>query len=153
MQLRRALPLSLVALLASSGCVSVGADTDPAPAPGTSAPLEARDPAGASPPTAGPDLPPPVPESRPLPLGRLPQPDGEPDAERPPAAAAAAARPPAARNAKPPAAPRRAHPPQPAPPRGPRQPAPLPRPDELCAAAEGTVPPSIVDLCIRQYGR
>ncbi|MFE6843920.1 hypothetical protein [Streptomyces sp. NPDC057686] len=150
MQLRRALPLSLAALLASSGCVLVGADTDPAPAPGTSAPLDARDPAEASPPAAGPGLPPPVPESRPLPLGRLPAPEGEPD---PAPAPARAARPPAARSAKPPAAPRREHPPQPAPPRGPRQRAPLPRPDELCAAAEGTVPPSIVDLCIRQYGR
>ncbi|TDU79827.1 hypothetical protein [Streptomyces sp. KS 21] len=150
MQLRRALPLSLVALLASSGCVSVGADADPAPATGTSAPLEARDPAGASPPTAVPDLTPPLPESRPLPLGQLPGADQEPDPERPPARAA---RPPAARSAKPPAAPRRAHPPQPAPPRSPRQGAALPRPDELCAAAEGAVPPSIVDLCIRQYGR
>ncbi|MFI6001568.1 hypothetical protein ACIA98_14275 [Streptomyces sp. NPDC051366] len=150
MQLRRALPLSLAALLASSGCISVGSGADPAPAPGTAAPLDARDPADASPPTAGPGLPPPIPESRPLPLGQLPQPDEEPDPERPPAGAARQS---AARSAKPAAAPRRAHPPQPAPPRGPRHGAPLPRPDELCAAAEGTVPPSIVDLCIRQYGR
>ncbi|MGW7438672.1 hypothetical protein [Streptomyces sp. NPDC054849] len=34
-----------------------------------------------------------------------------------------------------------------------RRPAPPPRPDELCAAAEGVVPPSVVDLCLRQYGR
>ncbi|MEV0411555.1 hypothetical protein AB0I68_12315 [Streptomyces sp. NPDC050448] len=145
MQLRRALPLSLVALLASTGCVSVGPDAAPAPSRGSSTPLDAPDTPDASPVAAAPGIPPPFPESRPLPLGRLPA----PDPERPPAKAA---RPPAARTAKP-SAPRRAHPPQPAPPRIPRQPAPLPRPDELCAAAEGAVPPSIVDLCIRQYGR
>ncbi|MFB7147775.1 hypothetical protein ACFCYA_00005, partial [Streptomyces virginiae] len=34
-----------------------------------------------------------------------------------------------------------------------RRPAPPPRVDELCAAADGVVPPSIVDLCLRQYDR
>ncbi|WP_030157888.1 hypothetical protein [Streptomyces sp. NRRL S-244] len=146
MQLRRALPLSLVALLASTGCVSVGPDVAPAPARGTSAPADAQDTPEAPP---APDLPPGPPESLPLPLGRLPGPPADPPGR------AAPERPPAVRGAKPPAAPRRAHPPKPAPPRTPRQPAPprLPRPDELCAAAEGAVPPSIVDLCIRQYGR
>ncbi|WP_406180539.1 hypothetical protein [Streptomyces sp. NBC_01006] len=141
MQLRRALPLSLVALLASTGCVSVGPDAAPAPPRGTSAPADAQDTPEAPP---APDRPPSPPESLPLPLGQLPEPPVR----------AAPERPPAVRSAKPPAAPRRAHPPKPAPPRTPRQPAPprLPRPDELCAAAEGAVPPSIVDLCIRQYG-
>lgn len=37
----------------------------------------------------------------------------------------------------------------------PESPRPVPAPavDELCAAAEGSVPPSIVDLCLRQAGR
>ncbi|MFF4099682.1 hypothetical protein [Streptomyces sp. NPDC001903] len=148
MQLRRALPLSLVALLASTGCVCVGPEAVPAPAParGSSAAEDARDTAEESP---APDLPPAPPESLPLPLGRLPEPPA------PPPVRAAPERPPAVRGGKPPAAPRRARPPKPAPPHTPRQPAPprLPRPDELCAAAEGAVPPSIVDLCIRQYGR
>lgn len=54
---------------------------------------------------------------------------------------------------KPPVAPHRARPANPVPPRTARQPAPPARPDEPCPAAEGSVPPSIVDLCIRQYGR
>ncbi|WP_162689166.1 hypothetical protein [Streptomyces sp. ICC1] len=41
-------------------------------------------------------------------------------------------------------------PPQAPPARPGRPPARPPRLDELCAAAEGTVPPSVVDLCIRQ---
>ncbi|MFE2474384.1 hypothetical protein [Streptomyces sp. NPDC059389] len=146
MQLRRALPLSLAALLASTGCVSVAPEAVPAPSRGSSAAADAQDTADAS---AAPDRPPAPPESLPLPLGRLPEPPA------PPPVRAAPERPPAVRGAKPPAAPRRARPPKPAPPRTPRQAVPprLPRPDELCAAAEGGVPPSIVDLCIRQYGR
>ncbi|MEW2415441.1 hypothetical protein AB0953_17225 [Streptomyces sp. NPDC046866] len=58
---------------------------------------------------------------------------------------------------KPAASPRRAHAPKPSPPRTKHRqgpvPAPAPRMDELCGAAEGTVPPSIVDLCVREYGR
>ncbi|WP_327130915.1 hypothetical protein OG311_05625 [Streptomyces sp. NBC_01343] len=146
MQLRRALPLSLVALLASAGCVCVGPEAVPAPARDSSAAADAQDTADAS---AAPDRPPAHAESLPLPLGRLPEPPA------PPPVRAAPERPPAVRGAEPPAAPRRARPAKPAPPRTPRQPAAprLPRPDELCAAAEGAVPPSIVDLCIRQYGR
>ncbi|MFB7978696.1 hypothetical protein [Streptomyces vinaceus] len=147
MQLRRALPLSLVALLASTGCVSVGREASPAPEHGTSAPADAEVTADAPP---APDLPPP-PRSAALPLGELP----EPEPPVAPPVRAAPERPPAVRGAKPPAAARRARPPGPAAPRTPRQEAApaLPRPDELCAAAEGAVPPSIVDLCIRQYGR
>ncbi|MGW6781354.1 hypothetical protein [Streptomyces sp. NPDC054987] len=137
MQLRRALPLSLVALLASAGCVSV-APQDPARA---AAPSPVRE----SVPSADASAPPPA---RPaLPLGELPAP-------APPEQAPAA-----------PAAPReRAHEKQAAPPRRTRvpgsatahprrRPKPPPRLDELCAAADGVVPPSIVDLCLRQYGR
>ncbi|MEV7524279.1 hypothetical protein [Streptomyces sp. NPDC091371] len=113
MQLRRALPLSLVALLASAGCVSVG-PAEPVPGPVTG---PAR---GPVPPVAAPDAP------VSLPLGNLP------------------------------ALPRRARTPGPAsgrPRRTPVPPADPARVDGLCAAAEGAVPPSIVDLCLRQYGR
>ncbi|MFD5678386.1 hypothetical protein ACFWID_40505, partial [Streptomyces sp. NPDC127040] len=65
---------------------------------------------------------------------------------------AKAARPLSGRPAKP-APPRRAHPPGPASPHPGRRPAAPPAMDELCAAADGTVPPSIVDLCLREYGR
>ncbi|MGW1773385.1 hypothetical protein [Streptomyces sp. NPDC002104] len=162
MQLRRALPLSLVALLASAGCVSVGGPRDAglperdsvttADAPELSRPDDAS-------PTAGPVALP----AEPLPLGELPARagangadtgrDGGPEPSR---RAAKAPRPAAERRAKP-AAPRRAHPPKTTaarPDRPARNPVPpLPRPDELCAAAEGSLPPSIVDLCIRQAGR
>ncbi|MCM9077677.1 hypothetical protein L1606_06245 [Streptomyces spororaveus] len=149
MQLRRAVPLSLVVLLASTGCVSVG-PRDPAPAPVR----------GSVPPAEAPEVPAPLA----LPLGALPgaatpapdanrardadaaakpgrkqAPDPEPSRERPPAKAA------------PP--PRRKRVPGPAPAHPRRRPAPPPRLDQLCSAAEGTVPPSIVDLCLRQYGR
>ncbi|MFB6810117.1 hypothetical protein [Streptomyces sp. NPDC056387] len=100
MRFRRALPLSLVALLASVGCVSTGPETAPGP-----------------------------------------------DAD--PARGSSA---PAVPGTKPPVAPRRARQAKPAPPRTPRQPAPPSAPHDPCAAAEGSVPPSIVDLCIRQYG-
>ncbi|MCX5379995.1 hypothetical protein [Streptomyces sp. NBC_00091] len=144
---RAALPFSLLALLASAGCVSVG--------PESGAPGPLRDPV---PPADAPDAPDgpdarrasgPAPEL-PLPLGEVPDPEPEPPAPPP----ARAARPPAERPAKP-AAPRRARPPQPPAPRVPRQPA-APRllgGEELCEAAQGAVPPSIVDLCVRQYGR
>ncbi|MET9603674.1 hypothetical protein ABZZ17_01265 [Streptomyces sp. NPDC006512] len=161
MQLRRAaLPLSLLALLASAGCVSVG--------PESGAPGPVR---GSVPPLGRPDAPegrrsddgPPVLS---LPLGEIPDPESEPPPARgraaeqeeredgPPAARAPRkAGPPAgARHAKP-AAPRRVRPVKPTPPRPPRPAVPrLPRGEELCAAAEGTVPPSVVDLCVRQYG-
>ncbi|MFB7807267.1 hypothetical protein [Streptomyces virginiae] len=95
-----------------------------------------------------------------LPLGELP-------AAAPPEPSPAAGRGPAAdpERAPAPASPRqRAHAKQAAPPRRTRlpgsatahprrRPAPPPRVDELCAAADGVVPPSIVDLCLRQYDR
>ncbi|MFD9729299.1 hypothetical protein [Streptomyces sp. NPDC059072] len=129
MQLRRAVPLSLVALLASAGCVSVGPEASiPAPSRGSVPPVDAPD----------------VPLS--LPLGKLPaSPAPEPDPEPSPA-----------RSGKTPVQPRRARTPGPATTRPRRKPAPpphRPRPEELCAAAEGSVPASIVDLCLRQYGR
>ncbi|MFE1413106.1 hypothetical protein ACFW6F_20200 [Streptomyces sp. NPDC058746] len=131
MQLRRALPLSLVALLASAGCVSVGPEASvPAPARGSVPPVDAPD----------------VPLS--LPLGKLPAPSApDPDADPDPSPA---------RSGKAPAPPRRARTPGPATARPRRKPAPPPHPprmDELCTAAEGSVPGSIVDLCLRQYGR
>ncbi|MFI5763041.1 hypothetical protein [Streptomyces sp. NPDC051563] len=174
MQLRRVLPLSLVALLASAGCVSVGGPgTSDAPARGPVPPAGAPDPSGpadASPATGALGLP-----AEALPLGDLPAtdgrgqdatdgsggsgaagPDGRVDGHEAARRAAKALRPAAERRAKA-AAPRRAHPPKPAaarPERPVRHPVPpLPRTDELCAAAEGSLPPSIVDLCIRQAGR
>ncbi|MFF3014268.1 hypothetical protein [Streptomyces sp. NPDC057939] len=165
MQLRRAaLPLSLLALLASAGCVSVGPESGAAgPVRGSTPPLGRQDAPEGRRADDGP------PESLPL----SPLPDPEPDPPHPGAgsddrpqgelrddvrdAPAAAPRtrkadPPARRHAKP-TAPRRVRPAQPTPPRVPRPAAPrLPRGEELCAAAEGTVPPSVVDLCVRQYG-
>ncbi len=144
MQLRRAVPLSLLALLASAGCVSVG--------PQDSAPVASG---GSVPPADTPDAPPPVPAPLPLPLGELPDaaadsPGPDPSEASPPARAA---RPPASRPAKPAAPPRRPRAAKPTLPHPVRRPAPPPGLDELCAAAEGAVPPSIVDLCLRQYGR
>ncbi|MET7532221.1 hypothetical protein [Streptomyces goshikiensis] len=92
----------------------------------------------------------------PLPLGDLPGagpesgPGAEPDPSRP---LAKGARPPSERRAKPAVPPRRVRPAKPTAPRVPRPQGRLPRADELCAAAEGTAPPSIVDLCVRQYGQ
>ncbi|MFD3875060.1 hypothetical protein [Streptomyces sp. NPDC058623] len=170
MQLRRAaLPLSLLALLASAGCVSVGPESGAAdPVRGSTPPLGRQDAAEGRLSDGGPP-------ERPLPLSVLPDPESEtpppgtgpgdrqqrdasddgPDHTRDAQAAAPRARkadPPARRHAKPPA-PRRVRPAKPTPPRVPRPAAPrLPRGEELCAAAEGTVPPSVVDLCVRQYG-
>ncbi|RKT03099.1 hypothetical protein BX286_1021 [Streptomyces sp. 3211.6] len=137
---RAALPLSLLALLASAGCVSVG--------PEHGAPRPAR---GSAPPAGAPDAgrPAPAPPARPLPLGEVPEPSPDPDPAPAPAPPVRKARPPAPRAAKP-APPRRARPPKPAPPR--RAIPPVPRGEELCESAEGTLPPSIVDLCVRQYG-
>lgn len=157
MQLRRALPLSLAALLASTGCVSVGGPRDSdLPARGSVPPADAPElsrPPDASPAAGAAGLP-----AEPLPLGALParaDADREDPRERA-RPAAKAPRPAAERRAKP-AAPRHAHPPKTAaarPDRPARNPvAPLPRTDELCAAAEGSLPPSIVDLCVRQAGR
>ncbi|WP_328297004.1 hypothetical protein OG389_03720 [Streptomyces sp. NBC_00435] len=161
MQLRRILPLSLVALLASAGCVSVGPQVSDVPARGPVPPADAPDvpdapdgylPAGV-PGAAEPADPAEAPAepSPPLPLGKLPAtPGGGPEPGR---RAARAPRPAADRHTKP-AAPHRAHPPQKSPARPGHRPGPAqPRVDELCAAAEGAVPPSIVDLCIRQSGR
>ncbi|MDA5283296.1 hypothetical protein [Streptomyces sp. Isolate_45] len=165
MQLRRAaLPLSLLALLASAGCVSVGPESGAAgPVRGSTPPLGRQDaPEGRRSDDGPPELA--------LPLSALPDP--EPDPPRPGAGSddrqrqgvrddvrvhapdprTRKADPPARRHAKP-TAPRRVRPAQPTPPRVPRPAAPrLPRGEELCAAAEGTVPPSVVDLCVRQYG-
>ncbi|MFD3552280.1 hypothetical protein [Streptomyces goshikiensis] len=160
MQLRRAVPLSLLALLASAGCVSVGPGS-PDPVRGSVPPVGAPDTAGvpgaaALPGDAGslPALSVPLP--LPMPLGDLPGtgpesgPGAESDRSRP---AAQGARPPAERRAKPAAPPRRVRPAKPTAPRVPRPPGRLPGVDELCAAAEGSAPPSIVDLCVRQYGQ
>ncbi|MFD7259797.1 hypothetical protein [Streptomyces sp. NPDC059874] len=141
MQLRRAvplpLPLSLVALLASAGCVTVGPEgLDPGSVP---APAH-----GSVPPAVAPDVPLSLPLGK-LPVSRAPEPEPEPDPEPSPA-----------RSRKAPLPPRRARTPGPAPAHPRRKPVPPPHPprvDELCAAAEGAVPPSIVDLCLRQYGR
>ncbi|MFZ3495534.1 hypothetical protein ACODT5_20310 [Streptomyces sp. 5.8] len=167
MQLRRALPLSLVALLASAGCVSVGGpQVSDVPARGAVPPADAPDLGG--PPDASTSAGPAGLPAEPLPLGELPaRADADRDgADRTDAdrgrghehsrPAAKAPHPVAERRAKP-AAPRRAHPPKTVAAR-PDRPArkavpPLPRTDELCAAAEGSLPPSIVDLCIRQAGR
>ncbi|MET9596480.1 hypothetical protein [Streptomyces sp. NPDC006459] len=145
MQLRRAVPLSLVMLLASTGCVSVGPqDTASSPARGSVPPAEAPDdptplalPLGPLPPAAtpAPDLDP-APDRKPA-TGSKPEP--EPSRGRGPAKAAPS--------------PRRGRVPGQATAHPRRRPAPPPRMDQLCAAAEGTVPPSIVDLCLRQYGR
>ncbi|GAA3384866.1 hypothetical protein [Streptomyces racemochromogenes] len=148
MQLRRAaLPLSLLALLASAGCVSVGAESGgPDPARGSVPPADAPDASGAPDVTGARHAHDPPPEP-PLPLGELPgaAPEPAPRVPAPPRRV----RPPAQRPAKP-LAPRRARPAEP--PAAPRVPRP-PRGEELCEAAEGAVPPSIVDLCVRQYGR
>ncbi|CAM5281342.1 hypothetical protein [Streptomyces avidinii] len=143
MQLRRAVPLSLVVLLASTGCVSVGPqDTASSPARGAVPPAEAPEtptplalPLGPLPPAAtpGPDASP----------GPKPATGSDPEPEPARGRAPAKAAPP----------PRRGRVPGPAPAHPRRRPAPPPRMDQLCAAAEGTVPPSIVDLCLRQYGR
>ncbi|WKD36343.1 hypothetical protein [Streptomyces xanthophaeus] len=152
MQLRRAVPLSLVVLLASTGCVSVG-PRDPAAAPVR----------GSVPPAEAPEDPtPPA-----LPLGALPEaarpaPDAaqdphahaHADAEpRPAPKAAPEPQPSRGRAAQAAPSPRRGRVPGPATAHPRRRPAPPPRLDQLCAAAEGAVPPSVVDLCLRQYGR
>ncbi|MGR4879636.1 hypothetical protein ACIPUC_09425 [Streptomyces sp. LARHCF249] len=150
MQLRRAVPLSLLVLLASAGCVSVGPqDSAPVPSRGSVPPADAPD----APPPAS--VPPPVPPPLALPLGELPAaaadaPGPDRSKARPPAGAA---RPPASRPAKPAAPPRRPRSAKPALPHPLRRPAPPSGVDELCAAAEGALPPSIVDLCLRRQGR
>lgn len=179
MQLRRVLPLSLVALLASAGCVSSGGPRVPdVPARGSVPPADAPEldhPQDASSAVTSPAPDPlALPAEPALPLVELParpgtgRPDAGYDADgsdgsdagrEPVRRSAKAPRPAAERRAKP-AAPRRAHPPEKASarPARPVRPArnsvpPAPRTDELCAAAEGSVPPSIVDLCIRQSAR
>ncbi|MFJ9547196.1 hypothetical protein [Streptomyces erythrochromogenes] len=163
MQLRRALPLTLAALVMASGCVTV----HPAPVPATDAPQPApagnrglqREPAVA----AGPLVP--------LPAAGAAEPAPEPDepvsvpasAPHRQAASAAAAEQPA----RPVRPPRRAGPPRTAKPAKPAQSAPRakarrqpaapakPRPapgrsydmGPLCEAAKGTVSPAIVALC------
>lgn len=171
MQLRRVLPLSLFALLASTGCVSVGPQAPGGPAHGSVPPADAPDTATADGsaeaggPTGpgGPAGPANASDAHGLPLGRLPTPTS------PTSPAATAAGPgtpgpdPARRSAKTPrkgaehrskpAAPHHPHPLKAAPLRSGSRPAPPPGLDELCAGAEGSVPPSIVDLCLRQSGR
>ncbi|MEV6677345.1 hypothetical protein AB0N09_10825 [Streptomyces erythrochromogenes] len=149
MQLRRALPLSLVALLASAGCVSVGPQDPAVVAPPVRGSVPSADaPERASPPD--------------LPLGELPPtvpPEASPDPARGPAAdtdrdrAPVPAAPRVRSRAKQAAPPRRTRVPGGATAHPRRRPAPPPRLDELCAAADGVVPPSIVDLCLRQYDR
>ncbi|MFE2126221.1 flagellar biosynthesis protein FlhF [Streptomyces amritsarensis] len=147
MQLRRALPLSLVALLASAGCVSVGPqDPVAVPSPARGAVPSVGAPERAAPPG--------------LPLGELPTgtpPEPSPDTDRRPGAdpdRASVPAPPRERpRAKQAAPPRRTRVPGAATAHPRRRPAPPPRMDELCAAAGGVVPPSIVDLCLRQYDR
>lgn len=146
MQLRRAVPLSLVVLLASAGCVSVSPE-GPLPVP----------PRGPVPPAGASDVP------LSLPLGKLPGSPPVSPAEAPaadPEPESSATRAAKARTGKAQAPPRRARPQGPATahPRRGRLPAPPPAApaldmDGLCAAAEGSVPPSIVDLCLRQAGR
>nr|WSX53337.1 hypothetical protein OG409_33100 [Streptomyces sp. NBC_00974] len=160
MQLRRVLPVSLLAFLASAGCVScvsVGPQLSDVPARGHVPPAGAPD-------TAGPDH---ASDAHGLPLGTLPAGPSAPatagprpgagaeaEAEQGPARRSATPpRPaPAERHTKP-AAQRRPHPPKAASAHSGRRPAPPARLDELCAVADGSVPPSIVDLCLRQYGR
>ncbi|MFG2295946.1 hypothetical protein [Streptomyces sp. NPDC048603] len=164
MQLRRAarLTLSLAVLLASAGCVSAGPRGVPPAGAVTAVP-----PGGA--PEPGPSAAPPA-----LPLDRLPEPDGgqqerhgrqgqsepgHPEDPQPPRAGTRPAPPGAgARRPARPAAPRKAHP---RPPAGAHRHLPVPgagagQPygmEDVCGAAEGTVPPSVVDLCVGQYGR
>ncbi|MFJ1569134.1 hypothetical protein ACIOG8_33805 [Streptomyces erythrochromogenes] len=149
MQLRRALPLSLVALLASAGCVSVGPQ-DPAAVP---PPVLGSVPSADAPERTAPPA---------LPLGELPAtvpPEPSPDTGRGPATDADRDRAPVPASprgrprAKQAAPPRRTRVPGASTAHPRRRPAPPPRLDELCAAADGVVPPSIVDLCLRQYDR
>ncbi|MFD3699159.1 hypothetical protein ACFWUZ_24000 [Streptomyces sp. NPDC058646] len=154
MQLRRTVPLSFLALLACAGCVTVGPD-----APGAVP--------GAVPPVGVAGVPPP------LPLGELPEPPSVPEGDAagepagdvgpgtdpgrpdpaPSRSPAKADRPSSGRAEKPKTPPRRVRSPKPKASHPHRHP-PLPsRMGELCAAAEGTVPPPLVDLCLRQYGR
>ncbi|CAL9364748.1 hypothetical protein SUDANB120_00738 [Streptomyces sp. enrichment culture] len=166
MQLRRALPLSLAALLAGTGCTAAGPEPPPRgpvpPRTSVPSPTEreaAREaPRGPSP-TASPPPPP-----RTAPAGGAEQPPSE-YADPPLRGEEAAVRPTARASA--PAVPRRVQPPRPRPVRQPRRhnavPSPegaepsgpeafLPYGDDPCAAAEGAVPPSVMDLCVRQYG-
>ncbi|MFE5807868.1 hypothetical protein [Streptomyces sp. NPDC056491] len=142
MQLRRAVPLSLVVLLASTGCVSVGPqNADPAPVRGSVPHAEASE----------------VPAPPALPLGALPQaetPSAKPAPGTKPPPKSAPEREPSRERAPAKAAPlpRRKRLPGPATAHPRRRPAPPPRLDQLCAVAQGAVPPSIVDLCLRQYG-
>ncbi|MFF5449423.1 hypothetical protein [Streptomyces sp. NPDC012888] len=165
MELPRAvrLSLTLAAVLAGAGCVTVGAQqagpASPVGSPGSPAPVPvpvpspvAERPGAAAPGAAGVVLP----------LGRLPEP-AEP-ARRPPAVEAGpgpvrqgqAAAPRKPRTRKPGAARPFRRPAVPAP--GQRQgqgkgPGQAYGMDDVCAAADGMVPPSVVDLCVGQYGR
>ncbi|MER5731981.1 hypothetical protein ABT084_27235 [Streptomyces sp. NPDC002138] len=143
MQLRRAVPLSLVVLLAGTGCASVG-DASPDPGPPRPAPAPATAPASAPA------------EDPVLPLGRVAGPSGPAIVEPDPAPTPRHS---PGERAMQPSAPRRTTPRKPAPahPRRYVAPAPARLPgqaemDELCAAAEGSVPPSVLDLCVGRYG-
>ncbi|MFJ7203442.1 hypothetical protein ACIQWR_07905 [Streptomyces sp. NPDC098789] len=155
MQLRRVLPLSLAALLLGAGTTGCTTVAPAAPAARTPVPVNVRTPS----PRAV------------LPLGRLPEDPARaaaPPTPGPPGTAEAAA---ADREEAPDAdgtrrsAPRRSgtvRAPAPAKARTPRaRPRPQARPapgraydmSALCAAANGTVSPSIAQLCAEQYGR
>ncbi|MGW7097957.1 hypothetical protein [Streptomyces sp. NPDC054838] len=137
MQFRRAaLPLCLLALLTSTGCVPAGPGERAAgAAPGSPPPVGAADtPPAAPPPPALPLSP--LPDAGP----RHPAPDTGPDAAGGP-------------KQRPRTRPARRGGEHAAKPAVPRHPAHAPRGEELCAAAQGVVPPSVVDLCVRQYTR
>ncbi|MGW7454775.1 hypothetical protein [Streptomyces sp. NPDC054787] len=155
MQLRRALPLTLATLVLTTGCVTVH---------------PAATPQGARPAPAAARAEPPQPPPGALPLGPLPMsaeqapaapgagPDTEPHGAPDAVPASAFRRPAAAQQPHQPHRPRRTKPAraaQPAAPAAKRAAVAKPRPApqrpydmaSLCAAARGTVSPSIVALC------
>ncbi|MFI5986048.1 hypothetical protein ACIBEA_34970 [Streptomyces sp. NPDC051555] len=195
MQLRRAVPLSLVVLLAGTGCSSVG-DGDGAQAPSSSRPAA---------PAADASAPPHGGRTGSSPSGAPPGPlfvvpDPAPNVRRSPGAhadtrghtgtgtdgpALSPATPTpgadlgsgsesgsesesgsgsgeerrAGERAMQPSAPRRTSPRKPAPSHQRRYAAPPParvsgqqEMDDLCSAADGTLPPSVVDLCVGRFG-
>ncbi|MET9700462.1 hypothetical protein ABZY31_26585 [Streptomyces sp. NPDC006529] len=156
MQLRRAVPLSLAVLLAGTGCVSGGTGGAPQPAPSRTAETPAPPSGGITPPArAGEPTGALFGETGPAPTVRhSPGTDAGvgPDASGPTPPRRAAER------AGKPSAPRRTSPHKPAPSHPRRHAAPPPARvpgqqdmDDLCSvaeAAEGTVPPSVMDLCV-----
>ncbi|MFD7030309.1 hypothetical protein ACFWAR_19940 [Streptomyces sp. NPDC059917] len=190
MQLRRAVPLSLVVLLAGTGCSSVG-DGDGAQAPSSSRPAapsaDASAPArggrtGSSPSGAPPGplfvVPDPAPNVRSAPgahtatrghTGTGADGPAPPSASPTPGAdladlgsgsgSGSGEERRAGERAMQPSAPRRTSPRKPAPSHPRRYAAPPParvsgqqEMDDLCSAADGTLPPSVVDLCVGRFG-